>query len=150
MELRQNARETLTKISKKTSIPVSTIHDKIRSYQENLINKHTTLIDFSKLGFNSRANIMIKVNSDAKEEAKKFLLNHDNVNSVYKISSGFDFLIEGIFRNIKDSEEFIDAISRKFNLKQIQVNYIVEDIKKESFMNDKESLKKVLKEHEDA
>ena len=139
-ELRQNARETLTHISKRTSIPLSTIFDKIKYYQGNLIRKHTTLIDFSKLGFNARANIMVKVDRDSREEARKFLLNHQNINSVYKISNGFDFLIEGIFKNVKDVEDFIDSFGGQFKLEQVQIHYIIEDIKKEAFMNDKELL----------
>jgi len=143
-ELRNNARETLTRISKKTSIPVSTIFDKIKYYNGNLIKKHTTLIDFSKLGFNARANIMIKVERDSREEARMFLLNNHNINSVYKVSNGFDFLIEGIFKNVKDVEDFIDVLGGKFKLEETQVHYIIEDIKKEGFMDNKEFLDLVI------
>jgi len=83
---------------------------------------------------------MVKVNRDLREEAKKFLINHLNVNSFYKISNGFDFLIEGIFKNVKDVEDFIDNINGRFKVEQVQVYYVIEDIKKESFMNDKELL----------
>ena len=143
-QLRNNSRETLTKISKNTGVPISTIFDKIKCYQGNLIKKHTSLIDFSKLGFNARANIMVKVDRDKREEAKKFLLNHPNINSIYKISNGFDFLIEGIFKNVKDVEDFIDSLNGKFKLEQTQVYYIIEDIKKEEFMNNKELLNLVV------
>ena len=143
-QLRNNSRETLTKISKNTGVPISTIFDKIKCYQGNLIKKHTSLIDFSKLGFNARANIMVKVNRDKREEAKNFLLNHLNINSIYKISNGFDFLIEGIFKNVKDVEDFIDSLNGKFKLEQTQVYYIIEDIKKEEFMNNKELLDLVV------
>ncbi|MBU0629169.1 MAG: Lrp/AsnC family transcriptional regulator [Nanoarchaeota archaeon] len=143
-ELRNNSRESLTEISKRTSVPISTIFDKLRFYQDNLIKKHTTIIDFSKLGFNARANIMVKVDRNAREDARKFLLHHLNVNSVYKISNGFDFLIEGVFKNVRDVEDFIDVFGGKFKLEQTQVHYIVEDIKKESFMNDNSLLDMVL------
>ena len=143
-ELRSNSRETLTKISKNTGIPISTIFDKIKYYQGSLITKHTTLIDFSKLGFNARANIMVKVDRDKREEARKFLLSHQNINSVYKVSNGFDFLIEGIFKNVKEVEDFIDLLGGKFKLEQTQVYYIIEDIKKESFMNNNELLNLVI------
>src|SRR3989338_1204521 len=143
-ELRQNARETLTKMSKHTGIPISTIFDKIRYYQTDLIKKHTTLIDFSKLGFNARANIMVKVDRDVREESRKFLLNHHNINSVYKVSNGFDFLIEGIFRNVKDAEDFVDSLGGKFKLEQTQVYYVVEDVKKKAFMNDMHLLDMVV------
>src|SRR3989344_956605 len=135
-ELRTNSRETLTQISRHTGVPISTIFDKIKYYQGNLILKHTTLIDFSKLGFNARADIMVKVDRDVREKAKEFLTNHQNVNSVFKISNGFDFLVEGVFKNVKDVEDFIDSFGGKFKLEHVQVYYIIEDIKKEAFMND--------------
>src|SRR3989338_7813984 len=127
-ELRQNARETLTKMSKHTGIPISTIFDKIRYYQTDLIKKHTTLIDFSKLGFNAKANIMVKVGRDSREEARKFLIGHHNINSIYKVSNGFDFLIEGVFKNVKDVEDFIDFFGGKFKLEQVQIHYVIEEI----------------------
>ena len=129
-ELRQNARETLTNISKKTSTPISTIYDRLKSYKDNIVTKYTTLIDFSKLGYNARANIMVKVDRSVRGEAKNFLLNCHNINSVYKISNGFDFLIEGVFRNVKDVEDFIDVLGGKFKLDKIQVHYVIEDLKK--------------------
>ncbi|HIJ01446.1 TPA: hypothetical protein HA363_02255, partial [Candidatus Woesearchaeota archaeon] len=48
---RNNARENLTRISRITRIPVSTIFDKLRDYEKELVKKHTTLLDFRKLGF---------------------------------------------------------------------------------------------------
>jgi DNA-binding Lrp family transcriptional regulator len=136
-ELRNNSRETLTNMSRNISVPVSTIFDKIRHYNGNLIVKHTTIIDFTRLGFNARANIMVKVDKGVRDEAKRFLANHQNINSVYKVSNGFDFLAEGIFKNVKDVEDFLEYFESKFKLDEVEVYYVIEDIKKEGFMNDK-------------
>ena len=143
-ELRNNSRESLTRISRNIAMPVSTIFDKLRFYSGNLIVKHTTLIDFSKLGFNARANIMIKVDKNFRDEARNFLTNHHNINSVYKVSNGFDFLVEGIFKNVKDVEDFLEYFESKFKLEEIEVYYVIEDIKKETFMNDKNLLNVVV------
>jgi DNA-binding Lrp family transcriptional regulator len=134
-ELRNNSRESLTRLSRKTSIPVSTIFDKLKQYEGNLITQHTTLINFSQLGFNTRANIMIKVDRDARESIKEYLSKHQNVNAVYKINNGFDFMFEGIFPNIKDMEDFLEMLDQKFKLDNREVYYIIEDIKRESFMS---------------
>ena len=134
--LRQNARETLTKISKKTKIPISTIFDRLKYHENTIIKKHTTIIDFSKLGFSTRVTLTLKVNKDDKENIRDFLTKHQNVNSVYKINNGYDFLIEGIFRNIKDLEEFLENLEDKHKIKSKQVYYIVEDIQREDFMSD--------------
>ena len=133
--LRQNARETLTRLSKKTHIPVSTIYDKLKLHEHDVITKYTSLLDFSKLGFNTRANIMLKVNRDKRDEVKDYLMKHQNINSVCKINNG-DFMIDVIFKHIKDMEDFIESIEQRFDIKDRQVYYIIDDIKRESFMSD--------------
>ncbi len=139
--LRQNARETLTKLSKKTNIPISTIYDKLKLYNESIIKKHTSIIDFSKLGYNARVNIMLRVDKEQKDEIRDFLARRDCINSVFKINNGFDFLIEGVFKNISNVEDFLETVEDKFNIKSKQVYYIVDEIKREGFMTEVEVVK---------
>lgn len=138
--LRQNSRESLTNMSKKTHIPVSTLYDKIKNHQHGLITKHTTLIDFGKLGFNTRAKIMIKVRKQDRKELKNYLMKCLNLNSVYKINNGFDFLIEAVFRNIREMEDFMEEMDEKFTIKSKQVFYIVDDLKREGFLSSPDNL----------
>ncbi len=134
--LRQNSRETLTKMSRLSQIPVSTIYDKIKMHENGIIKRHTCILDFSKLGFNTRANICLKVNKENRDELRDYLLKNQNINSVYKINNGFDYLIEAVFKHIKDLEDFLEMLDEKFKLKGRQVFYIIDDIKRESFMAD--------------
>ena len=140
--LRKNSRESLTKISKVSNIPISTIYDKLKIQQDNIIKKHTCILDFSKIGFNSRASLSIKTNLNKKQELKEYLIKHPNINTIYKINNGYDFWIECIFKHIKDLENFIEFLEIKYNIKK-QVYYIIEDIKREEFMSNPESLKLV-------
>ena len=137
--LRRNARETLTRMSKMSKIPISTIYDKIKSHEDGLIRKHTCILDFTKLGFNTRASISLKVSKTRREELKDYLQKHPNVNTIYKINNGFDYWIECIFKNIKDLEDFLDLLEGKFGTKR-QVYFIIEDIKREAFMANPELL----------
>ena len=134
-QLRVNARETLTGMSKITHIPISTIFDKLRLYEDDLITRHTTLINFSRLGFNTRAHVMIKVDRDARDATKDYLSKHQNINSVFKINNGFDYIFEAIFVNIKDMEDFMEALDKKFKIERTEVYYILEDIRKEVFLS---------------
>ena len=138
--LRQNARQTLTTLSKKTNIPISTIYEKLRSYEGDVIKKNACLIDFGKLGFNTRAQILIKVDKNQRDEVKSYLKNNFNINSVFKVSNGFDFMIEGIFRHIRDLEEFNENLEERFNIKKNEYYFIIEEVKKEAFMESPESL----------
>ncbi|MBU1030460.1 MAG: Lrp/AsnC family transcriptional regulator [Nanoarchaeota archaeon] len=145
--LRQNARETLTRISKRTDIPISTLYDKLKTLEKSLITKHTTLIDFTKLGYLCRANITIKVNITDREEVKKYLQCQENVNSLFKINNGYDYLIDAVFKHVKELEDFLEKLEQKFPVNEKQVYYIIEDIKREAFLSDPEIVNMLLKEN---
>jgi DNA-binding Lrp family transcriptional regulator len=134
--LRQNARIKLTTLSKLTKLPVSTIFDRIRMNEGSLIKKHVSLLDFAGLGFSTKANIMLRVAKQDKAGIREFLEKHQNVNSLLKINNGFDFFIEGIFRNINELEEFLERLDEKFSVKSKEVHYIIDDIRREAFMSD--------------
>ena len=138
--LRNNARETITNISKGTNMPISTIFDMIKRYEKNVIMKHTALIDFSALGYNTRVNMMLGVDRKAREDLKKFLKSEQKVNTVYRINNGFDFIVEGIFKNVKELQEFIETIEEKFNITKREVFYIIDDIKREDFLSNPKNI----------
>ncbi len=132
---RRNARENLTQISRWTSIPVSTIFDRLREFEKGLIQKHTTLVDFKRLGFDIRINILFKVAKDSREEFREFLVGNENINSIYRINSGFDYFVEGIFRDMADLQRFTELLER-FRIEAKQELFILEDIKRESFLTE--------------
>ncbi|MFH1275897.1 MAG: Lrp/AsnC family transcriptional regulator [Candidatus Woesearchaeota archaeon] len=133
--LRENARLSLTEMSKKTNIPVSTIYDKMRSYHGKVIKKHTALIDFSMLGYNTRAQVLLKVSKEERSDLQDFLFKTRNANSVFKINNGYDFMVEFIFKHIKELEDFLETLETKFDVKTQQTYYIIDDIKREEFIS---------------
>ena len=133
--LRQNARMSLTKMSRATKVPVSTIYDKLKQYERDLIRKHTALIDFAKLGYNTRANLLIKVDRDQRDKVQEYLQAHRNVNSIYKINNGYDYMVELVFVHIKDLEDFMESLERQFRILSQETYYIIDDIKREEFMS---------------
>ena len=133
---RKNSRISLTKLSKATKIPISTIFDRLKSNEDGIIIRHTSLIDFSKLGYNVKVQIALKAPKDKKEEIREFLLKNERINSVYRITNGYDFLVEGIFRGIVESEGFIEILQDRFDVKEIKPFFVIEDIMREKFMSD--------------
>jgi len=79
---------------------------------------------------------MIKVDRDAREAIKEYLTKHQNVNSLFRINNGFDYMFEGIFMNLKEAEDFLEKLDQRFKVENKEVYYIIDDIKKESFMAD--------------
>lgn len=133
--LRQNARLSLTKMSRATKVPVSTIYDKLKQYERDLIRKHTALIDFTKLGYNTRANLLVKVDRDQRDNMQEYLQAHKNVNSIYKINNGYDYMVELIFVHIKDLEDFMESLEKQFKILGQETYYVIDDIKREEFMS---------------
>jgi DNA-binding Lrp family transcriptional regulator len=138
--LRNNARKKITKIAKETDIPVTTIYDKIRVHDKKFVKKHTTLINFPEIGMHARSQIAINVSLEMRSELQTFLTNHPNVNSLYKISFGSDFLAEVVFRDSGEVESFIENLEREYKTEKIQSFNIVQDLKKEAFLTDKDHL----------
>ncbi|MCB9358544.1 Lrp/AsnC ligand binding domain-containing protein [Candidatus Woesearchaeota archaeon] len=136
VELRKNARAQLTKISKSTNIPISTIFDRIKTNSDGIISRHVSLINFEKLGFNARATICVKCPKKTKEGFYSMAAHHQNINALYKINNGFDYMAEVIFRNVKELEEFIEEIEDKFLIRSKQVFYMIDEIVKEKFMSE--------------
>ena len=121
-------------------MPVSTIYDRIKTYESGLIKKHTCLLDFSKLGFNTRATIMLKVNREFRNKLGEYLSNHHSINTVYKINNGFDFMAEALFKHIKDMEDFNEILEEKFKIDDSKTYFIIDEIKRESFMSNPDTV----------
>jgi Lrp/AsnC family transcriptional regulator, leucine-responsive regulatory protein len=138
--LRKNARETLTNMSKATHIPISTIYDKLRLHEGGLIKRHTCLLDYNQLGYSTRANVLLRVDRSSREELKDYLVKHNNVNSVSKINNNYDFMVEMIFKEIKELESFLENLEDRFKIKAKQVFYVIEDLKREDFLSQPELL----------
>ena len=130
--LRNNSRETLTKISRKTGVPISTLFDRLNEYQEKLIIKHTCLIDYTKLGYDLRVHLLLRVQKD-KERFETYLTEHYLVNSVFRINNGYDYLVEAVFKNMRELTEFVQSLDR-FHVKDHKEFFVLEDLKREAFL----------------
>lgn len=132
--LRSNARQRLTSISRRTHIPVTTIYDNVRRYEKCFIIKHSSIVDFRKLGFNAKASLAIKVNG-ARGDLLSYLQEHPNVNSLYRTDSEYDIMAELVFRELRDVDEFMEALNSRFSIEKSLVLNVKEDLRREEFMS---------------
>jgi DNA-binding Lrp family transcriptional regulator len=133
--LRKNSRVSLTDISKKLEMPVSSVFNKIKKQEsKRVIKKHTTIVNFQKLGYNSWSKIIVALDKEDRQKMMEFALMHKNVNSLFEINNGFDFLIETIYENSKELRDFIDELNFRFNIKETIVLEVIKDLKRERFL----------------
>lgn len=133
-QLRKNARQSLTKISEETGIPITTVHDRIKLHEKRIIRKHAALVNFTEMGFQGRAHIALKTQKDQRAMLKNYLAGHKNINSLYVINYNFDFLAEVIFRDAKEVNAFVDELNQKFSITAMQIHQIIDEFQKEVFL----------------
>jgi len=131
---RRNARQALTKISRCTGMPVSTIFDRLRKYEGDVIVRHTALLNFQKLGYTTRAQVFLKTIPDNRILLGNFLKAYPNVNGVYRVNNGYDYLIETIFRSIQELESFLELLELERGVIDKNVYYIIDEVARENFM----------------
>ncbi|MFH1400996.1 MAG: Lrp/AsnC family transcriptional regulator [Nanoarchaeota archaeon] len=141
--LRRNARATLTDLSAITKVPISTVHDRLKS--QRVIRRHTCILDFSALGFTTLATIFLRVRKEDKDGLSAFLLQDFHVNSLFKVNSGYDLMMEGVFRNIKELEDFVERLEDGYRIRSKQVFYIIEELVRERFLGDDASVERLTK-----
>ena len=139
--LREDARMSFAEMSKRTGIPQSTLFDRVRVNEGGIIKKHTSLIDFEKLGFGTIVKIAVKADKNDRAALQNFLISNRNINSVYRINNEFDFFFEGIFKNMNDLRCFKEEMISKFKLEAETMFYIIEELKREDFLSSIERVK---------
>ena len=142
--LRKNSRATLTDISRETDIPVSTIFERLKGPLGKYVKKYTCILENSQTGFTARATIILKVDKEQKADIGQFLIKHQNVNTLYRINNGYDFLADVIFRQMIELEEFIELLETRFKVKHRDVYFIIDEVKQEGFMADPNSVQLVF------
>ena len=94
--LKRDAKLTTSAIAKKTGIPTTTVHNRIkRMEKEGIIRGYTATLDYTKLGKGIHALIFINVEhkTDQEQLARKLLVI-DQVENARIITGGFDMEIE--------------------------------------------------------
>ncbi|MBT3985594.1 Lrp/AsnC family transcriptional regulator [archaeon] len=131
--LREDARISLTKMSRKTKIPVSTLYERIR--KSKYIKKHTSLLDFERLGYGARAKVLFKVDRKDREALREFLCKCQFINELIRVNNGYDFLVEFVFEQMRGLENYLEILEKRFNIKDNKVFYIVDELKRENFLS---------------
>lgn len=132
-ELRKNARESLTRMSRKVKIPISTIFDRMSHHQGHLIRKYTCLLDFNELGYHSHATIILRPSPDDKKGITAFLTEHPNVNTLRTLLFDQMLLVDVIFEQANMVDDFMDDLREKFTITKEDVFYTSKEIKAEAF-----------------
>ncbi|MBI4146507.1 Lrp/AsnC family transcriptional regulator [Candidatus Woesearchaeota archaeon] len=143
--LRRNARLSLTNLARKTCLPLSTLHERLRSHARSGVMRPILLLDFARLGFSASAFVKLAVDNKDKDAIFSFLRVHPNVNALFRINNGWHVLAEVVFHDMSALEDFVEQVEAKFTVKQKDVCYVLGEVARENFLGDAKSAEELLK-----
>ncbi len=106
---------TTRQISKKTSIPITTVHKRILKLKESgIIKRFTVVVDNKKIGLDFAAIILVSCDYKALRELKKDqhqlaeeIRNMPEVESVDIVTGVIDMLVKVRMRNVEQFDSFL-------------------------------------------
>jgi len=93
--LKEKADLTTSQISKKTRIPITTVHNRIKKLnKEGVIKNYTVNVDYEKIGKPLKAFILVTVNQGASSQSEigKHVKSIDGVESVDIVTGAMDII----------------------------------------------------------
>ncbi len=113
--LRKGKRVNISAIARELKLPISTVAESIKRIEEKYITKHTSLLDYNKIGYSANAFLAIKINRDQRRPFLDFLKKQACVNSIYSVNSGYNILAEIVCKDGLDMANWIEDVKSKFS-----------------------------------
>lgn len=117
--LRNDSRAKIKDISRKTGIPPSTVHNRIR--KNNVVIKNTVLFDYKRLSYPLLHIFVI--------EAKE-IDDHKSINNIYT-AAGNKMILECIFSDLAERENFMSFLNPRARV--ISEFPVIKELAKEKF-----------------
>ena len=126
-ELRSDARQRLVDISRKTGIPTSTVHERIRNLVSSGEIRLVSLPDYRALSVPLEVWFFIKVKE--RDAVIDKLLNHPSTNTLLKAGNGVDIIAECIFKDFRQYHDFSEELEQ---MAKVVSHPVVEVMERES------------------
>jgi len=118
--LKENSKLSTQRISKRTSIPITTVHNRMKKLEEDgVIKKYTVVLDHKKIGKPISAYVLINVDykllkqiKQTQHELTKKLKLHPAVEEACRITGGTDLIIKTRVKNIDELDDFVTRYLR--------------------------------------
>ena len=133
--LRVNGRETLTKISRDTGIPISLVFDRLKRMEEVIIKRYSCSVDWERLGLKRRVLLLIRMPERLREQALARLANSHHINNLWRLDDKCGLAAEAMFLDLRQEERFIEALKKDFEDIDVSTHEVVDSPKWEGFLS---------------
>ena len=121
--LKENSKLSTQQISKKISIPITTVHHRMKKLEEEgIIKKYTVVLDYKKIGKPISAFVLINVDykllkqiKKTQDELTKKLKLHHSVEEASRITGGTDLIIKIRVKDVDELDDFVTMYLRNLD-----------------------------------
>jgi Lrp/AsnC family transcriptional regulator, regulator for asnA, asnC and gidA len=130
----ENARITLSQMSKEIDVPDATISNRLKKLDKNVIKQYTLILDLDKFGLKVTAIIIIQTESDKHRSVESKLAKLEEVSEVYSISGEYDILIKVWAHSLEELNNIVNSKIRSVDGVEDLMEMIVMERVKEGVM----------------
>ena len=131
--LLQDGRKGIREIARELNISPATVHNRLKKLvSKGIIKGFAPILDFSELGYQVTAIIMMSVEGTKLKEIEEELKKIKNVIAIYDITGEFDVLIIAKFRDMKSLDYFVKELLERSEVRKT-VTHIAFNVVKEDF-----------------
>jgi len=110
--LKENSKLSTQQISKRVSIPITTVHNRMKKLkEEGVIKKYTVVLDPKKIGKPISSYILIRVDyrntKQSQHDMAKKLKSRDIVEEVAIVTGGTDMILKVRVRDMDELNDFV-------------------------------------------
>ncbi len=138
--LRRDSRIPLTTLARQLHIDVDHINNILKEERNNTLLGFSSLINYEQLGFPIRVMMILAVRSKEKEDILKYLRKMSALNGLFFINNSYDFFVDLIFRDMRQTQEFIERLESNFTLYEHKEYYILSTLTEQHFMTNPDLL----------
>jgi len=128
-----NSRTPFSKIARELGLSEASIYVRIRKLEKmGILKGYTASIDLTKLGYSTRALIMLKLSPEKYREAISRIKVFSNTIDVYEITGEFHVVMKVVARSNEELSQLIDKLGSIPGVIETRTLYILRTIKEES------------------
>ena len=135
--LKENSKYTTSQISKKTAIPATTVHNRIKKMEEEgIIKGYSVVLDQKKMGKMLTAYSLIHydtslwVKGTSKKDLENKLKSLPNVEEIKFITGKFDILLKVYAKDMDDLNEVVlNKLRKVLGVGTTETIFVMENIK---------------------
>jgi len=131
--LKQNSQFSIQKISKRTGIPVATVHNRIKKMKENgIIAGYTIKVNTAKLGRKMTAYVLVKATQKADQSVLlREIASYEHVEEGSMVTGEFDLIFKLRVNDMDELNKFVIKYVRLLpNVAETRTMISYEDVEK--------------------